>query len=110
MAVETDRAIGRLEAQNEAIKEALERMQTESRESRSRIYAKIEETDKNVIEMKADLKKAANRLDDAEGRLTAIDKIREQVKGGAVVVSLIWAIIGGSIVVGWKWIIAKLGG
>ena len=105
-----DRLIGKIEATQEAIKETLERHQSESREGRSKIYKEIEATNTTIADMRADFKELNIRLESVETKLTGFEKLRENVRGGVIVISIIWATIGGAIAIFWKWIIAKMGG
>lgn len=105
-----DRLIGKIEATQEAIKEALERHQNESREGRAKIYKEIEATNTTIADMRSDFKELNIRLEGVETKLTGFEKLRENVKGGVLVISIIWATIGGAIAIFWKWIVAKMGG
>lgn len=105
-----DRLIGNIEASQAAIKETLNQHRDESRESRAKIYKEIELTNSTILEVKAELKRMADRLDHVETKLTGFERVWENIKGGGIVLSFIWAAMGAAVVIFWKWIMAKFAG
>lgn len=105
MVDQTSLKIGKLEASLEGLQELVRQQSEASRESRTRIYGKLEEISASQHDMKS-------RLEDLETRITKIEpviaeaaSVKQQAIGAARLLKFQWAMFGGLIVgaATWAW-------
>lgn len=89
MTEELNRAVGRVEATLDSILKRIEDNQVESREGRSRIYERIEETKRDIAELKLQLSEFDKRLEKAEGSLSTYKSMMVFFKGSVAASTVI---------------------
>ncbi|MBA4797004.1 MAG: DUF1515 family protein [Rhizobiales bacterium] len=111
-----ERIIGKLEAQIAALAEQLrsvsvqvEANRRESSEGRSRMYREMESIRGEATETRHKIEKVASDLAESQPVVVEIKRWKERFIGMQMLLGAGAAMIGGGIVLGWKWIGAKLG-
>lgn len=118
-----ERSLGRIEGKLETIEsshrkviEDLDEHKAESREGRSKIYAKVEATNQSIAEVKADVaevktkvKTLSEKLEQHERGFKRFNDFEQRFLGVAWFMSAVGLTLGVVVAAAWKWIAAKFG-
>jgi len=104
-----ERANGRVEGKLEVLSKMVEQGQEDGREGRARIYQELELIRADAASTRHQVSGLKDRLDEAAPTIADIRRWKERFLGMQMLAAAIFAVIGGSAVLLWKWIAAKLG-
>lgn len=105
MVDQISRTLGQLEASVEGLKELIHQQSEESRESRKKIYAKLEDVALNAQATNARVADLEERLAKVEPAISEIGKWKERAIGARMTIAIFWVTLGGAVtsVAAWLW-------
>ncbi|NRQ13477.1 DUF1515 family protein [Ensifer sesbaniae] len=105
----SERAIGRLEGKLDALADAVERGQDESKQGRARIYAELEQVRQEAARSRAEVESLKQQMADAAPIISDIKRWRERFIGMQMLVVFLAGSAGAAITTFWKWLSVKIG-
>lgn len=101
---DTGRIIGNMEGQLEALTKAVQAMaeqnaadNKESRESRSKMYGRMEEVSAKVASVQITVSDIDDRLKEVEPVARDVLKWKERYIGARMMMAIVWLVVGGSV-------------
>ncbi len=110
MVDQISRTLGKLEASVEGLQELIRQQSEESRESRKKIYGKLEEVALNAQATNARVADLEDRLAKMEPAVSEIGRWKERAIGARMTIAIFWVARGGAVTSGLAWLWAHLPG
>ncbi|RVQ21841.1 OmpH family outer membrane protein [Sinorhizobium meliloti] len=104
-----DRVIGRLETKLDMLVSAFEKSSDDSKEYRDRIYSELEQMRTEAAQSRREIADLKKQMDAAGPVISEINRWRERFLGMLMLIGAISAVLGGGMVLVWRWIGAKIG-
>ena len=104
------RTLGQLETSVEGLEKLIRQQSEESRESRKKIYAKLEDVALNAQSTNARVADLEERLAKVEPAISEIGKWKERAIGARMTIAIFWVAMGGAVTSGLAWVWAHLPG
>lgn len=105
----SERAIGRLEGKLDALVDAVEKGQDESKQGRARIYSELEKVRQEAAASRAKVESLEQQMADASPVISDIKRWRERFIGMQMLVVFLAGSAGAAVVTLWKWLSMKIG-
>lgn len=105
----SERTIGRLEGTLESLAADFQEGQEEARKGRARIYKDLELIRTEAAATKHQIDKMKDQLAEAAPAIADIKKWKERFIGMQMLAAAVFMVLGGGVVIVWKWVAAKVG-
>jgi hypothetical protein len=110
MVDQISRTLGKLEASVEGLQDLIRQQSEESRESRKKIYAKLEEVGLNAQATNSRVADLEDRLAKMEPAVSEIGRWKERAIGARMTIAIFWVTMGGVITSAAAWVWAHFPG